>query len=649
MAQNTVNPRMLEESQVEELLDQYETRKRKFTGKTALIVAWIAIAGSLWHVYALGIAATSVILLRNIHLMIGFILIPLLYPGFTKKMKVTAFDLLMAAAGIAVSLYVLVQDHDFILRAGVNPTQGDLIFGALAIILVLAITKRVLGWPLVIISLFFLAYAKFGSYFPGTFMGRDYSLRKIISYVFNIDGIYGMTIGVSSTYVVLFILFGAFLQNSGAGELYTDFSYAIAGRLRGGPAKVSVISSALFGTISGSGIANVVADGPITIPLMKRSGFRKEYAGAVEAVASTGGQIMPPVMGAGAFIMAEMIGIPYTDIMIAAALPALLYFMTAWFVIDLRAGKDGLIGLKASELPSIKGVVSSKGHLVIPLLVLIYALIFMGVTEIKAAFLSIIACIVCSWFRKSTRMNLKSILNSLQGGINGSLEVIAACACAGIIMALVSMTGVGLKLSSMIVSLAGSSLLLALILTAVIIIIMSMGLPTTACYLIGAAIMAPALTQLGIEPLSAHMFIFYFACMSGITPPVALAAYPAAAIAKANPVTVSLVAFRMAIVGFIIPFVMVYSPAIFLKGQPLEIVWVVMTSLVGAYAIAMSTEGWFKQPLHMLGRAALMVGGICLIVPGLKTDIAGVILMAAGYFIGRKLYRVSPKQADAQA
>lgn len=647
MAQSAENPRMLDEAKIEELLDQYEARKRKFTGKTALIVAWIAIAGSLWHIYALGIAATSVILLRNIHLLIGMVLIPLLYPGFDKKMKITVIDIIMVIAGIAVSGYVLMQDHDFVLRAGVSPTQGDIIFGALAILLVLAITKRVLGWPLVIIVLAFLVYAKFGSYFPGTFMGRNYSITKIISYVFNIDGIYGMTIGVSSTYVVLFILFGAFLQNSGAGELYTDFAYAIAGRLRGGPAKVSVISSALFGTISGSGIANVVADGPITIPLMKRSGFRKEYAGAVEAVASTGGQIMPPVMGAGAFLMAEIIGIPYTDIVVAAALPALLYFITAWYVIDLRAGKDGLIGLKASELPNIKDVVTSKGHLVIPILVLMFALIIMGVTEIKAALLSIAACIIVSWFRKSTRMSLKSILNALQAGINGSLEVIAACAAAGIIMALVSMTGIGLKLSALIVTVAGSHLLLALILTAVIIIILSMGLPTTACYLIGAAIMAPALIQLDISPLSAHMFIFYFACLSGITPPVALAAYPAAAIAKANPVTVSLIAFRMAIVGFIIPFVMVYSPAIFLQGQPLEIVWVVITSLVGSYAIAMSTEGWFRQPLHMLGRVMLMIGGICLIIPGLKTDIAGVGLIAIGYFVGKKFYKgESPVQIE---
>jgi len=274
--------------------------------------------------------------------------------------------------------------------------------------------------------------------------------------------------------------------------------------------------------------------------------------------------------------------------------------------------------------------------LVLPLLILLYALLIQGSTPIRAAFLSIIACVVVSYFRKSTRMSLKSIFSALEEGMNGSLEVIAACACAGIIMALVSLTGVGLKLSSVIIALAGSNLFLALILTAVI-IIMSMGLPTTACYLVSAAIMAPALSQLGISPLSAHMFIFYFACLSGITPPVALVAYPAGAIAKANPVTVGYLAFRMAIVGFIIPFIMVYSPAIFLKGELLEVILVVITSLLGAYAIAVSTEGWFKKPLHMVGRALLLVGGVAMIIPGMKTDIIGLALIIVGYLIGSKL------------
>lgn len=626
----------IDDEKCKELIDMYETKKRSFVGNTAKIISTIAIIGSLWHIYALGLSATSVILMRNIHLMFGFILIPLIYPGFTKKEKITLFDVLMVLAGISVAVYVFMQDNNFILRAGVNPTTGDLFFGAIAILLILANTKRVLGWPLVIVTLIFIVYAKYASYFPGMFMGRDCSIPRMISYIFNIDGIYGMPIGVSSTYVVLFILFGAFLKNSGAGIFYTDFSYAIAGRSKGGPAKVSVISSALFGTISGSGIANVVTTGSMTIPLMIKSGFKKEYAGAVEAVASTGGQIMPPVMGAGAFLMAEMIGVPYSNIVVAAILPSLLYFITVFFVIDLRAGKDGLVGLKAKDLPNIKDVIREQGHLIIPLIVLLYAMIVQGTTPIKAAFLSIISCVLVSWLKKSTRMNLKCIFNALETGLTSSLEVIAACACAGIIMALVSVTGVGLKLSSLIIMIAGANLFLALVLTAIIVIILGMGLPTTASYLVAAAIMAPALVKLGISPLQSHMFIFYFACLSGITPPVALAAYPAGAIAHANPVTVSYVAFRMAIVGFIIPFIMVYSPAIFLIGEPIEIILVVITSLLGAYAIAVSTEGWLKIPLNIFSRAIIFVGGILMVVPGIYTDLIGILIIALGFIIGYK-------------
>ena len=626
----------LDDKDCKELIEKYEGKKRELTGTAAKIVSIIAIVGSLWHIYALGITATSVILLRNIHLLFGLVLIPLIYPGFKKNEKIGVIDIFMVVLAISVSVYVFLQDHSFVLRAGVSPTTGDLIFGAIAVLLILVNTRRVLGWPLVIVTLFFMVYAKFASYFPGMFMGRDCSIPRMISYIFNIDGIYGMPIGVSSTYVVLFILFGAFLKNSGAGELYTDFSYAIAGRSKGGPAKVAVISSALFGTISGSGIANVVTTGSMTIPLMKKSGFKSEYAGAVEAVASTGGQIMPPVMGAGAFLMAEMIGVPYSNIVLAAILPALLYFLTVFFVIDLRSGKDGLVGLKPEDLPSAKKVVMEKGHLIIPLIVLLYSLIIMGTTPIKAAFLSIISCILCSWLKKSTRMGLKSILDALESGIKSSLEVIAACACAGIIMALVSLTGVGLKLSSLIIMIAGSNLFIALVLTAIIVIILGMGLPTTASYLVAAAIMAPALVKLGISPLQSHMFIFYFACLSGITPPVALTAYPAAAIACANPVTLSFVAFKMAIVGFIIPFVMAYSPAILLIGTPIEIILVVISSIIGAYAIASSTEGWNRKTINILGRAMLIVGGVMMIVPGTYSDIIGIGIVVIGYFIGTR-------------
>lgn len=613
--------------------EEYESPKRAKVGKFGMVVSAIAVATALFHIYALGIAATSVILLRNVHLLAGFVLIPLLFPGTRKHLgRVHPLDYLLIAVGLAISIYVMLQDEDFFLRAGVAPTDGDLIFGSLCILLILIVTKRVIGWPLVLITLFFMLYAKFAIHFPGMFMGKSHSLPKIISYTFSIDGIYGIPIGVSATYVILFIVFGAFLKNSGAGGFYSDFAYAVAGRTRGGPAKVAVIMSALFGTISGSGIANVVTTGSITIPLMKKAGFRAFYAGAVEAVASTGGQIMPPIMGAGAFLMAEMIGVPYTDIMLAATLPALLYFVSIYYVIDLQAGKVGLLGLKPEELPSLGSVLVGKGYLMVPLVILI-AVLFTGATPIRAAFISILATVFVAFFKKETRMGIVKITSSLEEGVLGCLEVIAACACAGIIIALVSLTGVGLKLSTLIIQISGSNLFMALLLTTLIVIIMSMGLPTTACYIISATLMAPALTKMGLLPIQAHLFIFYYACLSGITPPVALVAYPAGAIAKANPVTVSLTAFRLGIVGFLVPFMFIYSPNLLFIGKALDVVIACTTALVGAYFISVASEGWYRRPLHPVSRLFIAAGGILMVTPGIKTDTAGMVLILIAVLI----------------
>lgn len=607
--------------------EEYEKKARPKEGKFGVVISVLAVATALYHIYALGIIATSVIMLRNIHLLAGIVLIALLYPASKKYLaRVHFIDYLLIAAGISVSIYLMLQDQDFFMRAGVAPTREDLIFGLLAMVVVLIVTKRVIGLPLVIITLILLFYAKFASYFPGIFMGRSHSYTKIISYIFSIDGIYGIPIGVSSTYVILFIIFGAFLKNSGAGDFYTNFAYAIAGRARGGPAKVAVISSALFGTISGSGIANVVTTGAITIPLMKRAGFKPHYAAGVEAVASTGGQIMPPIMGAGAFLMAEMIGVPYIKIMIAAAFPALLYFISVHFAIDLRASKEGLLGLKKEELPSLKGVLLGGSHLLIPLFVLVYYLLI-GATPIKAAFVAIFVTIAVSMLRKMTRMNISKVIKSLEDGVLGSLEVIAACACAGIIMALVTLTGLGLKLSSLIIMISGAQLFLALLLTAIVVIVLSMGLPTTACYLISATILAPGLADLGISPIQAHLFIFYYACMSGITPPVALVAYPAGAIAKANPVTVSLTAFRLGVVGFLVPFMFVYSPNLLMIGTVGQILIACITALIGVGIISISSEGWYRGPVNSVARGFLFVGGALMVVPGVTTDLAGSALV----------------------
>ena len=638
----------IEEEKVNVSIDDYEKSKRDLVGTVGKIVTVVAVLGALFHIYALSISATSAITLRNMHLLMGFILVPLVYPPSKKWFaKLSPLDYICIVAGFIVCGYIAMQDHNFFMRAGVMPTTMDVAVGALACVLILLLTKRVIGLPLVIVTIVFVIYALIAEHIPGVFIGKSFSFKYIISYAFSDNGIFGITIGTSSTYVLLFILFGAFLKNSGAGEFYTDFSYSIAGRSRGGPAKVAVISSALFGTISGSGIANVVTTGSVTIPLMKKAGFSSTYAGGIEAVASTGGQIMPPIMGAGAFLMAEMIGVPYSKIMIAAALPALLYFVAVYFVVDLQAAKRGLKGLPASQLPNLGYVIRSKGHLVIPLVILI-ATMLAGYTPIKAAFLSIVSILIVAAFRKDTRMGIKKIINSFESGVLSCLEVIVACACAGIIMSLVSLTGIGLKMSTLIVGIAGNNLILALFLTAVVVIILSMGLPTTACYIVSATVMAPALTRMGIEPLQAHMFIFYYACLSGITPPVALTAYPAAAIARAQPVSVSITSFRIGIVGFLVPFMFIYSPALFLQGSILDVGLAMVSALFGAFIISTASEGWFRSKLPAISRVFALAGGILLVKPGLYTDLSGVACVIIALLLQHML-NSKTKQPDATA
>ena len=628
-AQNLLKDEDVEElsEKSEKLLEEYETSKRKFADRSfwGIFITIATVICGLYHIYSLAVKATSPIIFRDVHLVFGLVLIFLIYPTTRKLKKVNIWDIICCVAAVAVCIYVALQDQqDFAIRSGSRWTPLDIVFGCISILLIMISTKRVIGWPLIIVSVVFTLYALFGEYMPGMFINRSYKWQRIVSYVFSMDGIFGTPIGTSSTYVILFIIFGSFLKNSGAGEFYTNFSYAIAGRTRGGPAKVAVISSALFGTISGSGIANVVTTGSITIPLQKKAGFTGTYAGAVEAVSSSGGQIMPPVMGAAAFLLAEMIGINYSDVVVSAILPALLYFMAVFFVVDLQAGKRGLRGLNKDELPSLKRVLKEEGHLIIPLVVLLITL-FSNYTVIKAAFLSIISCIIVSWFRKSTRMGWEKIILSLKEGVLGCLEVIAACAAAGIIMALVNLTGIGTKLSYLVQMAAQGHLLLALILTAVVVIILSMGLPTTACYLVSATIMSSPLVELGISPLQAHMFIFYFACMSGITPPVALVAYPAAAIAKADPVKTSFLAFRIGIVGFLIPFMFVYSPTLLWKGNLVEIIITTVTALIGVYFLSVGFERFFLKYELPTWIGVLTVGaGLLMMIPGTMTDFIGV-------------------------
>lgn len=621
------------------------TAGRSFTGWQAQAIMGFCILAAMSHIYWLGMHSPGVLNLRAAHLVIGLVLIPLFYAGWTaQNHRVHWSDLLLIVGGLAATAYVIIEGPQMIFRYGVRPTDWDLFFGVLVMAIVLELTRRAVGWALVIIVLVLLIYALFGSHAPGILINRSFSWERTVSFLFSMDGLYGIPLGVSSTYIYLFVLFGAMLQHSRAGDFYMDLAYSVAGRARGGPGKVSIFASALMGTVSGTGIGNVVTTGALTIPLMKRTGFRPTFAAAVEAVASTGGQIMPPIMGAGAFLMAEFVRVPYGDIVIAAMIPALLYFLSVYLIVDLEAARLGLKGMPANQLPKARVVLKAWGHLLIPIFVLVWMLAVETVSPIRAALFSMGALLIVSWIRVESRLSPKRLADTALQGTKGSLEVIISCAAAGLIMGLLSLTGTGLRLSAWVADISGGSMILALVLTMMVTIILSMGLPTTAAYIVSASVLAPALNDLGVELLPAHLFIFYFACLSGITPPVALVAIPAGSIAGANPFAVGVKAFQLALAGFIIPFMIVYSPELILHGTIVNIVIAVITAVIGVWALAVAVIGFLMD--RQVGwpiRVLFAVAALALIAPGWVTDLVGVGVIVLLIFIHRLGSDASPR------
>jgi TRAP transporter 4TM/12TM fusion protein len=631
----------------EALISERATVVRKPGPWLSALVAGFCILAALAHIYWLGVSAPGLLNLRAFHLLIPLILVPLLFAGWPgAAARVHWSDVILIALGIAATAYVIVEGPRMMFRYGVRPTTEDLIFGTILILLILELTRRTVGWALVIIVLVLLAYALWGAYAPGFLVNRSFSWRRVVSFLFSTDGIYGIPIGVSSTYIYLFVLFGAMLQHSRAGDFYMNLSYSVAGRARGGPAKVSIFASALMGTVSGTGIGNVVTTGALTIPLMKRAGFRPVFAGAVEAVASTGGQIMPPIMGAGAFLMAEFVRVPYGTIIIAAFFPALLYFISVYIIVDLEAARRGLRGSRKEDLPRAGEVLRAWGHLLLPIFVLIWMLAVENVSPIRAALFAMGTLLIVSWIRQESRLGLKRLTETAVQGTKGSLEVIISCAAAGLIMGLFQLTGTGLRLSGWVESISGGSMLLALVMTMIVTIILSMGLPTTAAYIVSAAVLAPALNDLGVGLLQAHLFIFYFACMSGITPPVALVAIPAGSIAGANPFSVGVKAFQIALAGFIIPYMIVFSPELMLQGTWPLIVKATITALIGVWALAVAMAGFFLgHPVQWPQRLLFLAGSISLIFAGWQSDLAGVAILG----IAVVLHRARPGRATGVA
>lgn len=625
---------------LKEGLSPLETGPEKKTGGGhAWCILWVAVAMSLYHLYALsGITVVTSVKLYAIHLGFSFLLIFLVYPltSTSRKVKIRfpIYDFIFGLIGISTTAYIILFYQDFIFRIDNAPTIPDLIVGAIAILLVLEISRRTIGLSMPIVAIVFLVYAFIGYYMPQVLRHRGYDLERVISHLFSEQGIFNIPLGISVRYVFLFILFGSFLESSGGGKFLIDLATAMFGGTRGGPAKAEIVSSAFFGTISGSAVANVIGTGTFTIPMMKSIGYKNHFAAAVECVSSTGGQIMPPVMGAGAFILAELVGISYLDVCKAAAIPAALYFLSIFIMIDLEAAKTGLRGLSWSELPRFGPLMKKEFLFFIPIATLLFFLIGLRTTPTMAGFWATVVTFAITFLRRETRMGWRQILDTLADGAIKATQVAAVCACAGIIIGITALTGVGLKISSIMIDLGGMSPLLSLLLAMCISLILGMGLPTTAAYIICAAIVAPSLIKLEFPPLGAHLFIFYFSCLSAITPPVAVAAYVAAGIARANPVQVGFTAVRLGIAAFIVPYMFIFGPALLLKGNVYSVLWATLTALIGITALAASMERWFMgQNASWLQTGLLLTSALLLIRPGLMTDLIGFGLLGTVFLI----------------
>jgi TRAP transporter 4TM/12TM fusion protein len=596
------------EERIQQLVEKYdvESRYRRLSGTPGkLVFAWL-VGMSLFHLYTAGIGILPIAIQRAVHLTFAIVAVFLLYPSGPRgdKRSIPWYDWLLAAAGGVVIGYVAVFYNE-IARRGAEPRTLELWLGAAAILLVLEAGRRVVGNVLPCLSILFLAYCRFGEYVPGLFQIRGYSFERIVQHMYlTSEGIFGVALGVSATFVINFIIFGAFLSKSGGAKFFNELALALAGHSPGGPAKVAVVASGLLGTINGSSVANVATTGTFTIPLMKRVGYPPEYAGAVEACSSTGGQLMPPIMGAGAFIMSEFLGVSYLRIAAAAILPAILYYLAIFSAVHIKARHSGLRGISREELPNVRAVLKSDGHLLIPIVVVVAALL-MKYTPVMAAFFGVISCVAVSWLRPHTRMGVKEILGALEEGARGGLGVALACALVGFVVGTSSLTSLGLTISNNIIEISGGRLFFTLFMAMVASLVLGMGLPTTANYIVCSTIIAPALIGMKVFPLAAHLFVFYFGIMADLTPPVCLAAFTGAGIAGANPGKTGFTATKIALASYFLPYSFVYTPMILLeKIQPLDLVLVFVAATLGIVILAGALEGWMFREIRPPERAA---------------------------------------------
>lgn len=619
------------EINLDELRRQFDTeaRYRDLFGWQGLVITALAVGMSLFHFYTSGFGLLLAMKQRSLHLAFVLVLVYLLYPvrETSKKDGIPWYDFILAAMAAFSTLYLFVEFEEMVNRAGL-PTTMDIIVGFMGIILLLEATRRVSSPILPCIAIFFLFYCYFGRYFPQMFQHRGFNIQRIINHMYlGTEGVFGIPLGVSATFVFMFILFGSVLEQTGMGRFIIDLAMALAGGATGGPAKVAVLSSGFMGSISGSSVANVCTTGMFTIPLMKSVGYKPHFAGAVEAVASTGGQIMPPVMGAAAFIMAQFMGVPYVHVALAAVVPALLYYFAVMVQVHLEATRLGLTGLPREKLPKLFKLLKAKGHLLLPLIAIVYFLLS-GYTPLKAAYYGIIISITVSFLNKETRLTPQKLKLALESGAKGALGVACACATVGIIVGTATLTGLGLRIASAIVAIAGGKLLPTLLLTMIACILLGAGLPTTANFIVTSTMAAPALFQLGVPPMAAYMFVLYFGIAADLSPPVALAAYAGAGIAGAEPMRTGVTAVKLALAGFIVPYIYVFNPMLVLVNfSPLPFTMAIITAILGVFLLGMSTIGYYKAPMAWWKRIIALGGALGLLIPGWQTDLIGLIIL----------------------
>lgn len=612
---------------------------RKLKGPLKTVIYLYVVAMGLFHLYTATFGSLEAYLQRNVHLLWILPLTFILYPASKAgpKDEVPPFDWVLAVLAACPGLYVIFNYESIIYRViQVDPvTTVQLLLGTLLTLLLLEGTRRVVGWPLAVIGGLFAAYMYFGHFLPGIAKGFPFSFHRVIEHLYLTDeGIFSSSLGVSATYVMIFLIFGGFLEKSGIGPYFMDLAQAFAGHSPGGPAKIAVVSSAMFGSISGSAVANVYATGTFTIPLMKRIGYSPTFAGAVEAVASSGGQIMPPIMGAGAFIMASFLGIPYKNIIIAAFVPALLYYVAVFVMVHVRALKRGLTGLPREELPSRISVLK-RVYLVVPLVGLVAMLLY-GYTPMRAAMAGIAMAWIVSLLNPRYRMGPKAILDAIHDGSMNIFVVAIACATAGIVVGSVTLTGLGFKVVSLIFSLARNIPFLALLLVMLLSILLGMGLPTTAAYIVASALTVPALVKLGFPALASHMFVFYFAIISAITPPVALAAYAASSLAGSNPDETGFQAMRLGLLAFIVPYAFCYDGGLLLQKGFLWDIFAFLGGFGAAVAIGWGIEGFLRRPLSFWSRVLFLVMGILCLWPSTPIRFLALAVVFGAYIFHRR-------------